>query len=86
MYKCENFKEVCKIPLIAAIPLHLKWPIGEKLENVKLRFENIRGIPQCYGVIDCIHIFFDKPTNTKNMDWFNRDHNYNMILQVIVDS
>jgi len=28
-----------------ALPLHLSWPIGERLSEVKLGFENLHGIP-----------------------------------------
>ena len=53
--------------------------------NVKLGVQNIDGIPQCCGAIDCTHILFDKLINTNSVDWFDIDHNYSMILQAIVD-
>ena len=76
-------KRFVKFLLIAAIPLHLKWPACKELVNVKLEFQ---GIPQCFGAIDCIHILFYKPFHTNSVDWIDRDHNYSMILQAIVDS
>jgi hypothetical protein len=72
--------------LIAAIPLHLKWPANEELDNVKFGFQNIHCIVQCCDAIDCTHILFDNPLNTNNIDWFDRDHKYSMILQAVVDS
>lgn len=54
--------------------------------NIKFGFQNIHDIPQCYGAIDYSHILFDKYIDTNGVDWCDRDHNYNMILQAIVDS
>ena len=82
----KTSKRFVKSLLIAAIPLHLKWSAGEELVNVKLGFQNIHGIIQCCGAIDCTHILFYKPLNSSSADWFDRDHNYSMILQAIVDS
>jgi hypothetical protein len=79
----KTSKKFVKFFLIAAIPLHLKWSTDEELENVKLGFHDI---VQCCGAIDCTHILFDKPLNINSIDWFDRDHNYSMILQAMVDS
>ena len=37
----KTSKRFVKNLLIATIPLHLKWPIGKKLINVKLGFKNL---------------------------------------------
>lgn len=58
----------------------------EELVNIKLGFQNIHGISQCCGAIDCTYILFNKPLDTNSVDWFDRNYNYSMILQTIVDS
>jgi len=52
---------------------------------VKLDFKNLHGIPQCCSVIDCSHVRFDLPTNTKSSNWYDHDQNYSTPIQVIVD-
>ena len=77
----KTSKIFVKSRLIAVIPLRLKWPACEELVNIKLRFVFIHNIAQCYGTIDCTHILFDKARDTNGVDWFDRDHDYSMILQ-----
>ena len=76
----KTSKRFIKKKIIVAIPLHLKWPAGEKLVIVKFGFQNIYDILQYCSAIDCTHILFDKPLDTNNVDWFDSDHNYNTIL------
>ena len=65
---------------------HLKWPEPEEVEAVKAGFAQSHSIPQCVGAIDCTHIPLDLPAHASATDWYDRDHNYSMILQAIVDS
>jgi len=80
---------VCQQFIVAlikvALPLHLNWPTGERLFEVKLGFENLHGILQCCGAINFSHIRFDLPTNTRSSDWYDRNHNYSTVMQAIVD-
>jgi len=69
----------------AALPLHLSWPRGKRLSKVKLGFENLLDIPQCCGALDCSHILFDLPANTRSSNWYDHDRNYSIVMQAIVD-
>ncbi|KAH9295251.1 hypothetical protein KI387_038839 [Taxus chinensis] len=56
------------------------------LGQVKEGFRKKRGFPNCCGAIDVTHIPIRLPPNECSSDWYDRDHNYSMALQVIVDS
>ncbi|KAH9320546.1 hypothetical protein KI387_015185 [Taxus chinensis] len=66
---------------------HVQWPKDNyEIEHVKEGFRQKRGFPNCCGAIDVTHIEFQLPPNECSSDWYDRDHNYNMSVQVIVDS
>lgn len=66
---------------------HLQWPsTNAEMENVKSNFERIRGLPNCCGAIDITHIIMNLPSMDPSNDvWFDKEKNYSMILQAIVD-
>ncbi|XVF83602.1 hypothetical protein PTKIN_Ptkin16aG0502600 [Pterospermum kingtungense] len=42
---------------------HLNWPSTEaEMEQIKSKFEKIRGLPNCCGAIDITHIVMTLPT------------------------
>ena len=57
--------------------------MGKKFVNVKVGFQNIHDILQCFGVIDYTNILIDKPNNIKNINWFDGNHNHSKILKII---
>eukprot|EP01018_Ginkgo_biloba_P021597 Gb_09563 [translate_table: standard] len=64
------------------IDVLMLWPTDSiALECVKEGFCQKRGFPNCCGAIDVTHIRFESSS-----DWYDRDHNYSMVLQAIVDS
>eukprot|EP01018_Ginkgo_biloba_P016431 Gb_28057 [translate_table: standard] len=64
----------------------IQWPIDlTSLHQIKEGFR-LKGFPNCYGAIDATHIQMDLPYNESLVDWYDRDHNYSMIIQAIVDS
>lgn len=63
----------------------LYWPTRETLAKVKLRFENVHGIPQCCSALDCFHVTFDLLGRSRSIDCYDRNHNYSTIIQAIVD-
>jgi hypothetical protein len=66
---------------------HLRWPQGDdELIRVKKGFAAKHGLPQVCGAIDCSHIRLDLPRNEKALDWYDKDQNYSMVVQAIVDS
>ncbi|KAL5733293.1 hypothetical protein ACOSP7_032636 [Xanthoceras sorbifolium] len=65
---------------------HLQWPTEAEMENLKSKFEKIRGLRNCSGAIDITHIVMNIPAvDPSNNVWLDREKNYSMILQVIVD-
>nr|GEW47939.1 hypothetical protein [Tanacetum cinerariifolium] len=66
---------------------HLQWPSTDyEFTQIKSKFENVRGLPNCCGAIDTTHIMMLLAVTDKNNDaWLDRMHNHSMILQVIVD-
>ncbi|XWS66036.1 hypothetical protein CRYUN_Cryun05aG0165700 [Craigia yunnanensis] len=66
---------------------HLNWPSTEaEMEQIKSKFEKIRGLPNCCGAIDITHVVMTLATmDPSNNVWFDREKNYSMILQAVVD-
>ncbi|KAK9075805.1 hypothetical protein SSX86_004134 [Deinandra increscens subsp. villosa] len=66
---------------------HLQWPSTEsEITQIKSKFENIRGLPNCCGVIHTTHIMMLLSESDHMVDvWLDRKDNHSMILQVIVD-
>ncbi len=66
---------------------HLKWPSTEiEMAEIKSKFEKIRGLPNCCGVIDTTHIMMCLPASdpTSNV-WLDHEKNHSMVLQAVVD-
>ncbi|KAM0953286.1 putative harbinger transposase-derived nuclease domain-containing protein [Dioscorea sansibarensis] len=64
---------------------HLRWPTEDETEKIKSKFEKIRGLPNCCGVIDTTHITMTLSSDTANDVWVDPAKNHSMILQAIVD-
>ncbi|KAE8717999.1 hypothetical protein F3Y22_tig00110020pilonHSYRG00423 [Hibiscus syriacus] len=66
---------------------HLSWPSNEaEMEAIKSKLEKIRGLPNCCGAIDITHVVMTLPTiDPSNHVWFDREKNYSMLLQAVVD-
>ncbi|KAJ7971314.1 Harbinger transposase-derived nuclease [Quillaja saponaria] len=66
---------------------HLLWPSTEmETKEIKYKFENIRGLPNCCGAIDITHIMMTLPTaHSSDNVWLDQEKNCSMILQAIVD-
>ena len=65
---------------------HLIWPNFEGSQRVKSKFEAKCGILQVCRAIDCTHILVDLLSNECAIDFFDKDKNYSIILQAIIDS
>ncbi|GBG61936.1 hypothetical protein CBR_g26099 [Chara braunii] len=50
-----------------------------------LRAFEAKGFPNCYGGIDCTHIYVDKPANAPSENYFDRKHRFFVVAQVVVD-
>lgn len=67
---------------------HLQWPTSEtEMTRIKSKFQKIRGLPNCCGVVDTTHVMMclssSEPTSTV---WLDPEKNHSMVLQAIVDS
>ncbi|MCO5590796.1 hypothetical protein L7F22_044771 [Adiantum nelumboides] len=62
------------------------WPSTEgKMQDIKEGFRAMRGLANCCGAIDCTHILMNLPKNEANEAWFDRNGDYSMIVQGVVD-
>lgn len=66
---------------------HLSWPSSEMaMEEIKSKFKNIRGLPNCCGAVDSTHIMMTLPSvESLSNVWLDREKNCSMVLQAIVD-
>nr|KYP58566.1 Putative nuclease HARBI1 [Cajanus cajan] len=66
---------------------HLQWPSTEvEMNEIKSKFENIQGLPNCCGVIDVTHITMCLPASEPSCNvWLDHKKNHSMVLQAIVD-
>ncbi|GBG90780.1 hypothetical protein CBR_g51287 [Chara braunii] len=62
----------------------ISWPTGVRKEVVLRAFMD-KGFPNCHGVVDCTHIYVDKPANAPSENYFDRKHRFSVIVQVVVD-
>ncbi|GBG91292.1 hypothetical protein CBR_g52177 [Chara braunii] len=62
----------------------ISWPTGVR-KQVVLRAFLDKGFPNCHGVVDCTHIYVDKPANVSSENYFDRKHRFFIIAQVVVD-
>lgn len=65
---------------------HMQWPRGEEMEHVKEGFRKLHGMPNCCGAVDVTHIVMELQVGDSTADWFDREHNYSMVVQAVVDS
>lgn len=66
---------------------HIHWPSNQDdMKDIKSKFENIRGLPNCCGAIDTTHIMFClSSTDPSSLVWSDLEKNHSMNLQAIVD-
>ncbi|CAJ2631031.1 unnamed protein product [Trifolium pratense] len=66
---------------------HLTWPSTEmEMQEIKSKFENIRGLTNCCGAVDSTHIMMTLPSvDPESSVWLDREKNCSMVLQAIVD-
>ncbi|PRQ59046.1 putative chromosomal replication initiator, DnaA, harbinger transposase-derived nuclease [Rosa chinensis] len=65
---------------------HLCWPKEQgEMEEIKSKFERIRGLPNCCGAIDITHIMMTLPAADSSDVWLDGEKNCSMTLQAVVD-
>ncbi|OAY67860.1 putative nuclease HARBI1 [Ananas comosus] len=64
---------------------HLNWPNQARIEEIKTHFETAFGLPNCCGAIGATHIIMTLPAIETSDDWCDKERNYSMFLQGVVD-
>ncbi|GBG60141.1 hypothetical protein CBR_g3384 [Chara braunii] len=70
--------------ILTAYPEKITIPSGRRLLQV-LRVFSEKGFPNCFGAIDCTHIYVDKPANAPSENYFDRKQQFLVVAQVVVD-
>jgi hypothetical protein len=67
-------------------PRRLRWPAeGEERARAIAQMEAVHGLPNCVGAIDCFHILHEAPAGHLTTDYFDRDHNFSTVVQLVSD-
>ncbi|GBG70400.1 hypothetical protein CBR_g6528 [Chara braunii] len=69
--------------ILAAYPDKIAIPTGRRLLQVLRAFSG-KGSPNCFGAIDCTHIYVDKPANAPSENYFNCKQQFSVVAQVVV--
>ncbi|KAJ8435681.1 LOW QUALITY PROTEIN: hypothetical protein Cgig2_014262 [Carnegiea gigantea] len=64
---------------------HIKWPDQDRLEEIKLKFRELYGLPNCFGAIDSTHVVMTLPAVQNSDVWCDESNNWSMLLQGTVD-
>ncbi|MCO5567981.1 hypothetical protein L7F22_021677 [Adiantum nelumboides] len=65
----------------------IHWPRSlEEMQRVKEGFEEKEGFPNCCGALDVNHINMELLEGGAHAHWYDRNHNYSMTLQAVIDS
>ncbi|GBG82643.1 hypothetical protein CBR_g35009 [Chara braunii] len=70
--------------LLQAYPDAIKWPVGRRRAQILRAFRD-KGFPNCFGAIDCTHIFIDKPAGAPSANYYDRKQKFSVQAQVVVD-
>ncbi|GBG87517.1 hypothetical protein CBR_g45575 [Chara braunii] len=54
--------------LLQAYPDAIKWPMGRRRAQILRAFRE-KGFPNCFGAIDCTHIYIDKPAGAPSENY-----------------
>ncbi|GBG91751.1 hypothetical protein CBR_g53603 [Chara braunii] len=70
--------------LLRVYPEIIKWPVGRRRAQILHAFRD-KGFSNCFGAIDCTHIYIDKPAGTPSANYYDRNHKFSVQAPVIVD-
>jgi hypothetical protein len=77
---------VAQAIMVVEGPRRLRWPAeGEERARAIAQMEAVHGIPNCVGAIDCTHILHEAPAGHLTIDYFDRDHNFSTVVQLVSD-
>ncbi|GBG70825.1 hypothetical protein CBR_g8125 [Chara braunii] len=63
--------------LLQAYPDAIKWPMGRRRAQI-LRAFCEKGFPNCFGAIDCTHIYIDKPAGAPSENYYDCKHKFSV--------
>ncbi|GBG88815.1 hypothetical protein CBR_g48430 [Chara braunii] len=72
------------LALLQAYPDAIKWPMGRRRAQILRAFRE-KGFPNCFGAIDCTHIYIDKPAGAPSENYYDRKQKFSVQAQVVVD-
>ncbi|GBG84137.1 hypothetical protein CBR_g38111 [Chara braunii] len=72
------------LALLQAYPDAIKWPVGCRRAQILRAFRD-KGFSNCFGAIDCTHIYIDKPAGAPLENYYDRKQKFSMQAQVVVD-
>ncbi|GBG73938.1 hypothetical protein CBR_g17653 [Chara braunii] len=61
----------------------ISWPTGV-WKHVVLRAFLEKGFSNYHGVVDCTHIYVDKPGNPPSENYFDHKHHFSVVTQIVV--
>ena len=67
---------------LCSMHIFIRWPIGERLNEVTNGFKDLNGLPDCIGATSVSII----PQNTRNWDYVNRKSYHSINMQAVVDN
>ncbi|GBG82977.1 hypothetical protein CBR_g36503 [Chara braunii] len=70
--------------LLQAYPDAIMWPVGRRRVQILRAFRE-KGFPNCFGAIDCTHIYIDKPAGAPSENYYDRKQKFSVQAQVVVD-
>ena len=81
---CCIVHDTCKAIVKLLLPNYIRFPTGDRLNEVVQGFLSKWGIPQCAGSIDGSHIPV-RPPSLNHTDYYNRKGWYSVLVQAVVD-
>ncbi|GBG71429.1 hypothetical protein CBR_g8848 [Chara braunii] len=88
--KVTHYRMSLPVEQVIAFSLH-RWASGETYESGTSTFGIERatglqaGFPNCFGAIDCTHIYIDKPADAPSANYYDRKQKFSVQAQVVVD-
>ncbi|GBG58625.1 hypothetical protein CBR_g25 [Chara braunii] len=70
--------------LLQAYPDAIKWPVGCRRAQILRAFRD-KGFSNCFGAIDCTHIYIDKPAGAPSNNYYDRKQKFSVQAQVVVE-
>jgi hypothetical protein len=77
---------VCQAIVAVERPRTIRWPAeGAERAAAIASMQAVHGLPNCVGAVDCTHIVHDLPAGYPATCFYDRDHNYSTVLQIVGD-